>query len=246
MGRKRRMSRIKKFVFITVAAVVVLLGVFIYLWKTYHISIVHVSGNKQYTQDEIRAMVLKGPLDSNSLFLRAERMIKKQTNIPFIERIDVRIDTPNEITIQVYEKAIAGCVSYLGRYMYFDKDGIIVESTSEKKDGIPEIKGLKFNACIMYEKLPIENDEIFQEILSITQMLDKYSIICDNIYFAGADSITLFFGDARVALGSMENIDEKMIKLQYIVPELKGMKGVLHMENYTEEDKDDYITFEKD
>ncbi|MCR5527306.1 MAG: FtsQ-type POTRA domain-containing protein [Lachnospiraceae bacterium] len=240
------MSRIKKFVFITVAAVVVLLGVFIYLWKTYHISIVHVSGNKQYTQDEIRAMVLKGPLDSNSLFLRAERMIKKQTNIPFIERIDVRIDTPNEITIQVYEKAIAGCVSYLGRYMYFDKDGIIVESTSEKKDGIPEIKGLKFNACIMYEKLPIENDEIFQEILSITQMLDKYSIICDNIYFAGADSITLFFGDARVALGSMENIDEKMIKLQYIVPELKGMKGVLHMENYTEEDKDDYITFEKD
>ncbi len=240
------MSRIRKAILITVAAAAVLLGVFIYLFRTYHISIVHVDGNKQYTQDEIRDMVLKGPLDSNSLFLRVKRLIKKDSNIPFIERIDIRFDTPTEITIQVYEKAIAGCVSYLGNYMYFDKDGIIVESTAEKKNNIPEIKGLKFNACVMYEKLPIENDEIFQEILSITQMLDKYSIFCDNIYFAGADSITLFFGNARVALGSMDNIDEKMIKLQYIVPELGDMKGILHMENYTEEDKNDYITFEKD
>ena len=87
---------------------------------------------------------------------------------------------------------------------------------------------------------------VFAEILSLTQLMEKYDIQTDRIYFDRNMEITLFFGEARVFMGNFDNIDDKMIRLQYIIPKLKGMKGVLHMENYSQDSHNDYITFKTD
>jgi cell division protein FtsQ len=98
----------------------------------------------------------------------------------------------------------------------------------------------------MYEKLPIENEQIFKEILSITQLLTKYRIKTTKIYFDQDLNIVLYFEKAKVQIGNMNNIEEKMIKLQYIVPQLDGLSGTLYMENYQNDSKEDYITFQRD
>ena len=87
--------------------------------------------------------------------------------IPFVEKMSVNIVAPDTIKIIVYEKAVAGYIEYLGKYMYFDKDGIIVETSDVKTEGIPQITGLKFDYVVLHEKLPIENQEIFQSVLDI-------------------------------------------------------------------------------
>ena len=46
--------------------------------------------------------------------------------------------------ITVYEKAVIGYIRYMGCNMYFDKDGIVVESSTETFEKVPEIIGLKF------------------------------------------------------------------------------------------------------
>ncbi|MCR4909158.1 MAG: FtsQ-type POTRA domain-containing protein [Lachnospiraceae bacterium] len=207
---------------------------------------VTVSGAEHYSKKEIEDMVMDSPIAHNSLYLKLRYRNRSVENIPFIERMEVVIDSPKEITINVYEKAIAGYIEYLGRYMYFDKDGIIVESSAERTGSVPFVTGLKFSECVMYEALPVENRTVFSEILSITQLMNKYNINADRVLFGTDQSITLFFNTARVAIGQFDNIDEKMIRLQYIVPELDGMKGVLHMENYSEEDDGRYIAFETD
>lgn len=61
--------------------------------------------------------------------------------IPFIAKTVIDIKWPSTINITVYEKSIIGYVYYYGSYMYFDKDGTVVESSYELLDGIPEIKG---------------------------------------------------------------------------------------------------------
>lgn len=43
--------------------------------------------------------------------------------------MNVSILAPDTIKITVYEKALAGYVKYLDTYMYFDKDGYVVESS---------------------------------------------------------------------------------------------------------------------
>ena len=220
--------------------------IFLFCLNYFRITKVHVKGSSRYTKEEIRDMVLAGTFGDNSLYLRAKYAGKNVEGIPFIENMEISIDSPNEITVTVYEKSIAGCVEYLGRYMYFDKDGIIVESTLEREEDIPVILGLEFDHCILHEELPVKNKEIFKNILSLTQLLGKYNISTDNILFSKDNTITLYFGKARVMLGTIDNIDEKMIKLQYIIPELEGRRGVLHMENYSEDSDKDYITFEKE
>ena len=133
--------------------------------------------------------------------------------------MDVTINSPTEVTINVYEKAVAGYVKYLGRYMYFDREGVIVEASTEMIPGIPYVTGLTFDECVLYEPLPVKDKEVFSVILSLTQLFDKYEIDPDRIYFDDSMNVTLYFGDARVIIGSMENIDEKMMKLKKLEAE---------------------------
>ena len=66
----------------------------------------------------------------------------------------------------------------------------------------------------------------------------------DRIYFDPEYKVTLLFGEARVALGDSEYIDEKIMKLQYILPGLVDKKGILDMREYSEDTKS--YSFEQD
>ena len=123
------------------------------------------------------------------------------------------------LSIPGVEKAVAGYIEYLGKYMYFDKDGIIVESSDQKTAGIPQITGLEFNYVVLHERLPIENTEIFQSILDITQLLEKYEISAEKIYFDKNQQMTLYFENIRVRLGDISNIDDKITRVKTILPD---------------------------
>ncbi|MDD2972815.1 MAG: FtsQ-type POTRA domain-containing protein [Lachnospiraceae bacterium] len=238
-----RHSMRKKVSLLIVLVIILLLmvaGVFVF--EKYKIRTVYVEGNTHYTDEEIEDMVLKGTLTKNSIYLSILYRNKEIKGIPFIETMDVSILTADTIKITVYEKALAGYIEFLGQYMYFDKDGIIVESSSERTVGIPQVTGLKYGYVVLYEKLPVEDDSIFKQILSITQLLNKYEISTDKIYFDDALNMTLYFGEAKVMIGSQDYLDEKIMKLKYILPELNGKKGTLRMENYSEDMKN--ITFQ--
>ena len=215
-----------------------------YIITNYRVTTVYVDGNVHYSNEEIMDMVMTGVYGNNSLYLAMKYKDKGVEGVPFVERMDVDILTPNTIRISVYEKALAGYVEYLGRYMYFDRDGIVVESSKEKTEGIPQVTGLQFGYVVLNEALPVENDGIFKRILSITQLLDKYELTADKIYFDSDYDLTLYFDGVRVTLGSSEEIDEKIMRLQYILPELSGKKGTLSMENYTEDTR--LIPFHQD
>ncbi len=230
---------------ITIVAAVLILVTAVFL-EYFRIDKIAVSGNTRYTEEEIVEMVLKGVPVKNSILLYLKYHNKSLSDVPFIEKMDVKIVSPSEVEVYVYEKAIAGYVKYLGQYMYFDRDGIIVDSATEELPGIPYVTGLKYDECVKYEPLPVEDPEVFSKILSITQLLSKYEIGADRIYFSESGDITLYFGKARVMIGTLDHIDEKMMGLKEIVPKLTGLSGVLHMEDYDAESNSSMITFEKD
>lgn len=227
-----------------VALLAALAAGYSYIIRNYTVVTVYVEGNIHYTNEEIIDMVMEGHYGSNSLLLSLKYKDKSIVGIPFVEKIDVSVVDPHTIRIEVYEKALAGYVEYLERYMYFDKDGIVVESSQQKTAGIPQVTGLDFDHVVLYEPLPVEDNSIFRAILNITQLVNKYNLSADKIYFGSDDSVTLYFGDVRVALGEWDNFDEKIMQLQEMIPRLEGKKGVLRMENYTEDTKN--IPFEQD
>lgn len=230
---------------LAVAGVVcaVLLGALAFVQMQFHVENVSVEGNVHYTKEEIEEMVIKDRLSANSLYLSFRYRNKEIRNIPFIEKMSVRVDSPNSITIRVYEKTVAGYVEYMGRYMYFDREGIVVESSETRTSGVPQVTGINFDHVVLYEPLPVEDTAIFSEVLSITQMLSKYDIVTDKIFFNSENEITLYFGNVRARLGK-DDLEEKVMRLQQILPNLEGETGVLDMQNYSDDRKN--VTFRRD
>ena len=229
---------------VVAAAVLFVSAGMAFILAGYRVTHVEVVGNSHYTEQEITDMVLKGNVFDNSLLLNIKYRNKSIEDIPFVEKMDVEVKNNDTIRIMVYEKKLAGCISYLGNYMYFDREGIVVESSPQITEGVPEITGLRFNHVRLYEQLPVERSEIFQEILELTQLLDKYEIIADKIYFDTDNNVTLYFGEARVLIGSKSHIDEKIMQLSVIVPSIQGKAGVLDMREY--ETGTTTLTFEPD
>lgn len=224
--------------------IVILVLIAIAMIGRYKVTTIYVEGNVHYTNEQIIDMVMNGPLGDNSLYLNFKYKDKGISDVPFVQKMDVEILAPDTIRIMVYEKALAGYIEHLGKYMYFDKDGIVVEVSDERTPTIPQVTGLSFDHVVLNSPLPIDSPDIFSDILDITKLLNKYDIRADRIAFDKARHKTLWFGNARVSLGSNENIGEKILKLKSILPELEGKSGLLRMDNYSEEVKN--ITFELD
>lgn len=234
----------QKVTLIIAGIVIAISAVIIFVLLHYRVTNVEVIGNSHYTRDEIIEMVMPSGRYDNSILLSIKYRNKSIKDIPFIESMDVEVVSHDSIKIQVYEKSLAGCVMYLGNYMYFDREGIVVESSTQPTEGVAEITGLHFESVRLYEVLPVEKPEVFQEILDLSQLMDKYNISADKIFFDTEMRVTLYFGDARVKLGDSSNIDEKIMQLSVMLPAIRGKSGQLDMSDFSSSTTT--LTFEPD
>ena len=211
-------------------------------WLNYYkVRYVTVEGSTRYTDAEIEEYAMSGFLGDNSIVLSWRYQNQTLEDIAFVESMDIQITAHDTIHITVYEKSLAGYVMYLGRYMYFDRSGMVVESTTELAEGVPEVTGLEFDHIVVNEILPVEDANIFTRILQTTQLLEKYGLSADRIYVGTADEISVYFDEVCVKLGEDENMDEKISNLSRILPSLEGMSGTLELSDYTSDTN--YITF---
>ena len=196
---------------------------------------VTVTGNAYYTKEEVVDLLLDEGSLQNTLLVYLRYKYQEHPEIPFIDDFEVTMDSWQSLKIRVYEKNMVGYVRYLGQNVYFDKDGIVVESSTQELEGIPQISGVTFDSLAIHQPLSVEDPTIFDTILSITKLLTKYDLDPDEIRFGAGGELFLQLGDVKVALGTGENLDEKISRLKQLEGDLKDKSGTLHMENYTDE-----------
>ncbi len=220
---------------VLVIAAAAALGAGYYVMTKYKVREVYVEGNIHYTEDEIKAIVMDGAFGDNSLYLSLKYRNRGVEDVPFVDVMDVKVLAPDTIKIIVYEKALTGYVKFMDTYMYFDKDGYVVESSGVRTAGVPQITGLDFGYMVVGQELPVEDRSVFNRILNITNLLNKYELKADKLCFNEDGSITACFGDVKVALGNDVNtLGDKIMLLPELLPSLEGKSGVLGMETYDE------------
>lgn len=220
--------------FLILIVVAGVLGAGNYVLGAYHVNTVYVDGNYHYSDEEIQDMIMGGVLGENSLYLSYRYKNWEPDNIPFIDALAVETLAPDTIKITVYEKALAGYIRYMDTYMYFDKDGYIVENSSVRTSGIPQITGLSFSYAVLGQPLPVEDPGVFEEILTITKLLSKYSLVADRIQFEKG-TVSIHFGEVKIALGNERSrLENKIMNIPKFLETLTGKKGILHMETYDE------------
>ncbi len=227
-ARSRKGKRIRN-IFLCLFALTALFLIF--LWNM-RIDVISVTGSEFYTEEEIVDFIFETPADRNFLYAWLKDRFGEKKSIPFVAGYTLTFAGVHEVEVTVYEKKVIGCIEYMGSNMYFDQDGTIVESSAEKREGVPLISGLHFDYIVLYKPLPVENETTFTQILNLTQLIARYAIDVDRIYFDSRMNATLHIGNIRVLLGSNENMEYKIAELDGMLPQLEGLSGVLHLENY--------------
>jgi len=191
------------------------------------------SGNTlRYSDEELESLIFTSDIEYNPVY--AMFVDKQDKEIPFIAKYEVDIEWPNKANVTVYGKDIIGYVYYKDFYIYFDKDGIVVELSKELLDGVILMEGLDFGQMVLHQKLPTKKEESFSLILSLGKMIKKNEIDADKVVFDSELNMTLYVGNIEIVLGKDEFLDEKMTKVKVLLPSLMEYSGVLNLENYRE------------
>ncbi len=200
-----------------------------------------VQGNDYCSKQEIYDTVLENPYEVNTLYVLAKYKLGFGKKLACMDSMKVSLNSPWSLKVTVEEKPIIGYVKNGDQYAYFDKEGLVVDISTEVKEGLPSIDGVKFKKIALYEKLKCSKTKIFNQILETTQEVKKYELSPDKLVYE-KDSLMLYFGDVCVSLGSSVTSDQ-MAQIEPILAKLTDQSGTLHLENYSTSAK--VITFEK-
>lgn len=201
-----------------------------------------ILGNQQYSEEELKKQIFSEDLDYNSAYAFAKDKLRPHKTLPFVERYELHWKSPFSLELIVYEKNMVGYVEYMSSNLYFDGDGIVVESTKKKLPGIPKITGLKFSKVSLYKTLPVEDKAVFQDILNLSSALKVENLDCDHIDYGSMSNATLYIGEIKVLLGNNEDMEQKLASLKDILPALSGRKGTLDLSKYRgRKEKESYV-----
>ena len=209
------------------------------------INTIHVSGNRQYTAEQIEASIFDSRLSRNPVFCYMQYRFRPHKSIPFVQDYKLVFRSPSDVEVIVYEKSVVGYVSYMNSRMYFDKDGIIVESTSETLPGVPKIAGLSFGHIVLHQPLPVEDISVFNEILNLTQVLSVNEVAVDEIRFNKEKEATLQIRSLKVELGSNSEMNGKLSELTDILRDYPDLSGTLYLDSYDESNANPMYRFDK-
>ena len=242
--RKKKTSR-WKLILLAVLSVILAFGIIALLMvKVFVVKNVKVEGNVLYDENLIKTTVLNDEYSWNSLYVFLKYTFTDTQQLPFIDTMEITMEDPQTLNIKVYEKGLLGYlyIPAIGQNAYFDKDGIVVETSTRIIDNVPRIEGLDCNAVVLYEKLPIDN-KLLKQLLTLSQTLKRDKLEPDAIQYGVKNAPVLKYSDVAVNLGSMEYLTQKVERVKKILPELVGMSGTLHLENWDEQTTN--IVFEK-
>ena len=229
---ERRRRRLKKLLRRTLTAFAVLAVLALIFVFGFRLKNINVTGNSRYTKEEILNLIQYDDQYHNTVIFYLQHRNMEVDGIPFLDGIHMDIGSAGTINIEVVEKIVAGCIKDGSRYIYIDTDGIVGEIGDTRQNGVPLIEGLEYEAPQLNQMLNVTDTNVYNILLNLTLLLEKYEIDVEAIRFAGDSTVSLSMGDVLVMLGRGDYMEDKITELYDLLSELSGRKGTLHLENY--------------
>lgn len=205
-----------------------------------HVQEIEVKGANYSEKSDIIEWFQEDTLTRNSLYSFWKIKSGSYEMPIYLDDIRLSFRAPWKIQLTVTEKEILAGMLYGDSYLYFNKEGLVMTTSTEPLEGIQIIEGLVIvhnseEAVVnQFDQLKMLDEDIYIIIEKILAALDDTKLEPDRIVWE-ENSMNLYFGEICVQLGKT-NFDEKMTQLSPILEkeELQGKAGILHMENYSE------------
>lgn len=242
--------RRKKMIALAIVLVVLILGLVatLLVTKVYILEKINITGNVLYEKEQLEEQLMSDKYSFSTLYMYFKyKFSANNLNIPFIDSVEVSMEpgNPHELNVEVYEKKTLGYIYIpsIDQNAYFDRDGFVVETSQREIKGVPKITGLDPDSVVLYEKLDLKDAYTLDNLLQLTQLLEKYDISCKDInYNPITGAMTLNIKKIQVNVGSSAYLAQKILRLERILPEIKGRKGILKLSSWTPETTDIVFT----
>ncbi|MCR4732168.1 MAG: hypothetical protein K5819_03015 [Lachnospiraceae bacterium] len=199
-----------------------------------------VEGNKIVSEQEVMQASLYEKYQNNGLFDVLYGKFHPARNVEFVSKIKVTMKGFHEVVLTVQEKPLCFYVrDDKDHLIYCDKDAIVCQVSDRLVSDVLPVSGLAVGSSKVKEgaSLPVAGNRI-NALKVLLKNRKARKIKMDSVTFTEDGNILVRSGDIRVKLGNRSGLEEKLRRLAYILPMLKGKKGTLHLEDFSENNTD--------
>lgn len=160
--------------------------------------------------------------ESNIIFfgkIRAKKILEKS---PYIEEANLSIQLPNTIHIHIKERKVRGYIPYMGSYLYIDEYGRVLDTQKSFSKALPIVDGLQFDRFQLGDVLKVENQDSFDVVVKIAQMMTKYQLLDMVVKVDVSDpkDVHAYVNKVDILLGDIVNCDQKVKTMSEILKKI--------------------------
>lgn len=232
MAKRKKKTKVWDYVYAVVTLTLMIAILVISILLLTHVQKITVTGTKYSESSSIIGWIKEDKYTSNSLYALWKFKSGRYELPVYLEQAKVGIRSPWELTVQVTEKQIVGCILVNDSYAYIDKEGLVIEKGTSLLEDIPVIEGLQVSNVKKHQKLKMEDEKLFRYIVNVTKEVRKNELKPDRLVWE-EDSMNLYFAEICVKLGK-SNFADKLLQVPPILQKLEGKSGILHLEHYNQ------------
>ncbi len=216
-NRYRPVKKRKKLLTVVLCGCLVLAIAVVIFLKMFELKHFTVTGGSRYSAKEMERLLVTKPTDKVSLFFWLRMRLFGAEEIPFVEKVEIELTGRGSVEVTVHDKLVTGCVEQMGSYLYFDREGMVVESSRQRLMDVPLVTGLKFSKIVLRERMVTAKEGIFDVILDLARLIQKNELEVSQIAFGADDAVTLYVDGNVVSLGKKEHYDEALAVLKSLI-----------------------------
>lgn len=210
---RRRKYRIRVLLSILIPIILFVGIVLIFKVRT-----VEIEGSTFYKDSQVQEMIFTNAFEKNMLGFWLENQFLGHKDLPFVREYKITYSLPSKVHIKLYEKSIIAGAQYMNEFIYFDKEGMVLESTDKKRDDIPlfEIENIKNFS--LYQTIDMGDKDLLEKILKISNLMEHYHLPVERIIINESNDAYLYAGKIQINLGSGDRYDDAMAALETVLP----------------------------
>lgn len=205
------------------------------LSSVFNITYIVVENNKKISEQEI--VNLSGLVKNENMFKTTNKKIKegiKQN--PYIEDVVITRELSGKVKLKVIERTPTYMIKFANGYAYINNQGYILE-ISEEALQLPIITGFKTSSEEIKagNRLVVDDLKELENVIKIMETAKNTSIadIITEIDISNSNNYKLVIASEgkTVQFGDLNNINVKILKIEYILEQEKGREGEIYFQN---------------
>lgn len=233
VAKKRRKSKKKKInkKILGFFSIIILVAIIVVLALTapiFNITKIEINGNEKVSKDTIIA--LSGIKMGENIFRFNNNMIQNVKQNTYIEKVEIQRKMPGTVVIYVKERKIKYQINLINSYVYLDKNGYLLENSSERKN-VPVIVGFSIKEDEMLNEKRLKDNDLEKlanaaKIIEAAKAINIDNLITEvNVEDKNNTILYLESKSKKINVGDTTNLTNKMLYVQKILENEEGKSG---------------------